>query len=46
MSTEPLSRQDTLAQLEENLDAWDAQLHEDVIAAIGVIHKQITNPAQ
>ena len=36
----------TLAQLEENLDAWNAQLHEDLVAAIGVIHKEITNPAQ
>jgi len=36
----------TLAQLEENLDAWNAQLHEDLVAAIGVIHKQIMNPAQ
>jgi hypothetical protein len=32
--------------MEENLEARDAQLHEDVAAAIGVFHKQIPNPAQ
>jgi hypothetical protein len=32
--------------MEEDLDARDAQLHEDVVAAIGVFHKQIPDPAQ
>jgi aryl-alcohol dehydrogenase-like predicted oxidoreductase len=36
----------TLAQLEEDIDARQTQLHEDVVRAIGVIHNQICNPAQ
>jgi len=36
----------SLDQLRENIDAWQTQLHEDVITAIGEIHKEICNPAQ
>lgn len=35
----------TMAQLEENLGAWDMALSADVLAAIDAIHLRYTNPA-
>jgi aryl-alcohol dehydrogenase-like predicted oxidoreductase len=36
----------SLAQLKENIDAHTVVLSDEVIAAINVIHKEITNPGQ
>lgn len=36
----------TLAQLEEDLDAWDIQLSPDVLAAIDTIRQEMRDPAQ
>ena len=36
----------SLAQLQEDIDAWQVRLPEDVIAAIERIHAEIHNPAQ
>ncbi len=35
----------TMAQLEENLGAWELRLSEDVLAAVDAIHLRYTNPA-
>lgn len=36
----------TLAQLEEDLDAWETQLSPDVLAAIDTIRQEMRDPAQ
>ena len=36
----------SLAQLQENIDAFDIQLNEDIIAGVNRIHLEITNPGQ
>jgi aryl-alcohol dehydrogenase-like predicted oxidoreductase len=36
----------TMAQLKENIDAFDVQLSGEVVAAIDAIHARITNPGQ
>ncbi|HYD62610.1 MAG TPA: aldo/keto reductase [Noviherbaspirillum sp.] len=36
----------TMAQLQENIDAWSVRLPEQVIEGINTIHREITNPAQ
>jgi len=35
----------SMAQLEENLGAWDVRLSEEVLAAVDAIHLRYTNPA-
>lgn len=35
----------TMAQLEEDLGAWDVRLSEEVLAAVDAIHLRYTNPA-
>ncbi len=35
----------TMAQLEENLGAWELRLSEEVLAAVDAIHLRYTNPA-
>jgi aryl-alcohol dehydrogenase-like predicted oxidoreductase len=36
----------TLAQLKENIDAYELQLPPEVLTQVGVIHARITNPGQ
>ena len=35
-----------MIQLEENIDAFDLKLSDDVVAAVNLIHAEITNPGQ
>jgi len=36
----------TLAQLKENIDAYDVHLSPDVVAAVDAIHARLPNPGQ
>jgi aryl-alcohol dehydrogenase-like predicted oxidoreductase len=36
----------TLAQLRENIDAFDVKLSPEVVAAVDAIHARIPNPGQ
>ncbi|WP_151636643.1 aldo/keto reductase [Noviherbaspirillum aerium] len=36
----------SLAQLKENIDAWNTKLTDDVVNAVNAIHTELNNPAQ